>query len=67
MYKIKCSQNGIGIKTVLYKKVLFMWLPDTVSTIKRGYEYMVDDQINEWVRAFNIPNENVFIPNNVRS
>lgn len=65
-YKIKAKLTGIGIQITLYKKFLFVWLPDTVSTTKRGYEYMIDNQINEWIKDFNIPLENVIIPKNIK-
>ena len=63
MYKIKVTKTGIGWKVLLLKKWGIFWIPDTVSNIKQGYEYRVDNQINEWIEHFNIPTENVSVPN----
>jgi hypothetical protein len=63
MYKIKVTKTGMGWRITLLKKVWVFWFINTVCNIKQGYEYMVDEQINEWVIHFNIPNELVLIPN----
>jgi len=61
-HRIKVEKTGIGYKLTLSYKWLFMWLPDTVSHIKQGYEERVDKQINDWIEHFNIPFENVIMP-----
>ena len=63
MYKIKVTKTGIGWKVLLLKKWWIFWIPDTVSEIKQGYEHRVDNQINKWIEHFNIPTENVSVPN----
>jgi len=62
-YMIEAKKDSLGWKVTLYKKCFGMWCYDTITRIKIGYEYMVDDQINEWVDTFNIPTENVRVPN----
>ena len=51
----------MGWKSTLYKKVLGIYIPDTVDTVKFGHEYLVDQTINEWVDNLDIPEENVII------
>lgn len=62
MYKIKVTKTGVGWKVLLLKKCWFFWLPNTVSHISQGYEYLVDKQINEWMEHFNISVEFISIP-----
>ena len=63
MYKIKVKKTGLGWKVLLIKKWWVLWITDTVSVIAFGYEYKVDEQINEWVEHFKIPHEMVSVPN----
>ena len=62
-YKVIVKQGGMGWRLTLYKKYqwLFFYIPDTCCLIKRGYEYMVDTRINDWVDTFNIPHSMVKI------
>ena len=60
-YKITAKKTGMGWQLILWKRYWFFYLPDTIETTRYGYEYMVDETINEWVDNLNIPEENVTI------